>query len=229
MHWTVLKTQEAVANAACARIVLASREAIKNRGAFHIVLAGGNTQANAYALLADEDCDWENWHIWFGDERCLPPDDPDRNSVMVKKMLTSKVAIPEKQVHIIAAESGPELAAEQYRVLLQKAPPFDMVLLGIGEDGHTASLFPGHEFAHDRAVLPVYNAPKYPAQRVTLSPATLSRCHHLLFLVTGRSKSAAVSRWQRGEKLPVSLIRAIEDAVVLIDRQAASENNPDND
>lgn len=224
MEWTVLKDPEAVAKAACARIVLASREAIKNRGAFHIVLAGGNTPANAYALLADEDCDWGNWHIWFGDERCLPADDPDRNSVMVEKMLTSKVAIPGNQVHIIAAESGPELAAEQYRVLLEKVPPFDMVLLGIGEDGHTASLFPGHDFAHDRSVLPVYNAPKYPAQRVTLSPAMLSRCRHLLFIVTGSSKSAAISRWQRGETLPVSLIRAIEDAVVLLDRQSAPEN-----
>lgn len=228
MQWTVLKDPEAVAKAACARIVQTSREAIRSRGAFHIVLAGGTTPAHTYALLAEEDCDWENWHIWFGDERCLPPDDPDRNSVMVENMLTSKVAIPGQQVHIIAAESGPELAVEQYTLLLEKLAPFDMVLLGIGEDGHTASLFPGHEFANDRAVLPVYNAPKYPAQRVTLSPVMLSRCRHLLFIVAGRSKSAAVSRWQRGEKLPVSLIRAIEDTVVLIDQQAAPENNPDN-
>ena len=104
MEWAVLNDPQAVAKEACARIVQASREAIKNRGAFHIVLAGGNTPALTYALLSEEDCDWGNWHIWFGDERCLPPDDPNRNSVMVEKMLTSKVPIPGQQVHPIAAE-----------------------------------------------------------------------------------------------------------------------------
>lgn len=228
MEWAVLNDPQAVAKEACARIVRASREAIKNRGAFHIVLAGGNTPALTYALLSEEDCDWGNWHIWFGDERCLPPDDPNRNSVMVEKMLTSKVPIPGQQVHPIAAESGPESASEQYRVLLEKVAPFDMVLLGIGQDGHTASLFPGQDFKHDMAVLPVYDAPKYPAQRVTLSPAMLSQCRHLIFIVTGSSKSAAVSRWRRGESLPVSFIRAIEDSVVLLDREVATEKNLQN-
>ena len=220
MEWTVLKDADAVAKTACERIVQASREAISSRGVFHIVLAGGNTPARTYALLACADCNWKHWHIWFGDERCLHPHDPERNSVMVEKSLTSKVAIPAQQVHEIAAELGPEVAAQQYQMLIEEVAPFDMVILGLGEDGHTASLFPGQNIMPDKAVLPVHEAPKSPAERVTLSAAMLSQCRHLLFIITGDEKSDAVSRWRSGEALPVSYISALEKAEVLLDRHA---------
>ena len=220
MKWTVLENPDAVASAARDRIVQASKLAIAARGEFHIVLAGGNTPARTYALLAMASCDWEHWHVWFGDERCLPRDHPDRNSFMAEKTLFSKVGIPASQIHVIPAEAGPAKAAKQYAALLEGVPPFDMVLLGMGEDGHTASLFPGQAHISGKTVLPIFDAPKLPAQRVSLSAEILGQCRQLLFLITGKDKAVAVSRWQQGELLPVGMINSIGNSEVVIDRQA---------
>lgn len=225
MQWTLLEDASAVASAACSRIVQASKQAIAERGAFHIVLAGGSTPARTYELLAATQCDWDHWHIWFGDERCLPPDHLGRNSVMAERALFSKVNIPASQIYAIPAESGPEVAATQYAALIEGIPPFDMVLLGMGSDGHTASIFPGQQYPAGQAVLPVYNAPKPPAQRVSLSAEILSQCRQLLFIITGKDKLAAVSRWRQGECLPVSMVTGIDKTEVLIDRMAFPENN----
>jgi 6-phosphogluconolactonase len=218
MKWTVLENPDEVARNACVRILQISKRAIARRGAFHIVLAGGSTPEKTYEMLSEADSDWHKWHIWFGDERCLPVGHPERNSVMVERALTSRVAIPSEQVHIIHAEKGPETAAKHYAELLEAVPLFDMVLLGMGEDGHTASLFPEYEYPEGKTVLPVYDAPKFPAERVSLSVEMLSQCRYLLFIITGKGKSAAVSRWQQGEILPVSMIRGIEKTEALIDK-----------
>lgn len=220
MKWTVLENSEAVAHTACNRIVQASKQAIAERGEFHIVLAGGNTPARTYALLSATICEWKHWNLWFGDERCLPRDHPDRNSTMVERELSSKVAIPASQIHLIPAESGPEAAASQYAAMLDGIPPFDMVLLGIGADGHTASLFPGQNWPSGKTVLPIFDAPKLPAQRVSLSAAVLGQCRQLLFIITGKGKAGTVSRWQQGETLPVSLIHTTDNTEVIIDRDA---------
>jgi len=176
MKWTILENPGAVACEACERIVQASKRAIADRGEFLIVLAGGSTPEKTYELLAAAECDWERWHLWFGDERCLPRDHPDRNSVMVERALSGKVAITARQVHVIPAELGPELAARQYAERLECVSLFDMVLLGMGEDGHTASLFPGHKYPAGESVLAIYDAPKLPAERVSLSIEAFSRC-----------------------------------------------------
>ena len=218
MQWTVLETPDDVAKLACHRIEHASRIAIAERDAFHIVLTGGNTPVKTYQLLAKSNCEWNQWHVWFGDERCLPGNDPGRNSVMAEQILTGKVAIPSTQVHVIPAELGPELAARKYAEMLEYVSLFDMVLLGMGEDGHTASLFPGHKYPEDKTVLPIYEAPKYPAERESLSIEMLSQCRCLMFIITGKGKSAAVSRWQRGERLPVSMIKGIEKTEALVDK-----------
>ena len=220
MEWTVLENADAVASTARDRIVQASKRAIAARGEFHIVLAGGNTPARTYELLATTRCDWLHWHIWFGDERCLPRDHPDRNSLMAERTLFSKVDIPASQIHVMHAEFGPEDAAKQYAALLDGVPPFDMVLLGMGADGHTASLFPGQLFSTGKTVLPIINAPKLPAQRVSLSAEILGQCRQLLFIITGQDKAVAVSRWQQGEQLPVGMIKPVGTSEVIIDFQA---------
>lgn len=222
MKWTVLENADEVANAACDRIVQASKLAIAARGEFHIVLAGGTTPASTYALLATTRCEWDRWHVWFGDERCLPRDHPDRNSVMVEATLLSKVDIPVPQVHVIPAELGPEIAAKQYVALIDDAPSFDMVLLGMGADGHTASLFPGQVHPKGDKVLPIFEAPKLPAQRVSLSAEVLGQCRELLFIITGKDKAAAVSRWQQGDVLPVGMINGCGKCEVIIDKLAFS-------
>lgn len=221
--WTLLPDAESVAELACRRIIAAAGDAIDARGRFTLVLAGGSTPQQAYQRLSRSGSDWRNWHIYFGDERCLPADDPERNSRMVHDSWLMHVPIPPQNVHSIPTEQGADAAAIAYRDTIRTAMPFDLVLLGIGEDGHTASIFPGHKPAGAADVYAVYNAPKPPPERVTLSGAALGNCRQLLFLVTGAGKHDAVSRWRKGDpQLPVAQIPRQGKAEVLIDA-AASE------
>ena len=139
---------------------------------------------------------------------------------MAERTLFCKVNIPPSQIYTIPAESGPDVAALRYAALIKGVPPFDMVLLGMGSDGHTASLFPGQQYPAGQAVLPIYNAPKPPARRVSLSAEVLSQCRQLLFIITGKDKLVAVSRWRQGEYLPVSMVNSIYKSEVIIDRLA---------
>jgi 6-phosphogluconolactonase len=223
LNWTVRDDPDAVAHHACARIMSHAEESIRERGTFSIVLAGGNTPAAAYELLARQDCEWSKWHVWFGDERCLPVNDNERNSSLAQRTLIDKVSIPKDQVHVIPAELGPDRAAAEYSRMLDDHGVFDLVLLGMGEDGHTASLFPGKSYpAADKAV-PVHDAPKPPPDRVSLSYSTLSNCRHLVIIVTGANKAAAVRLWRTGNALPVSNVTSLVDSEVIIDRNAMSD------
>jgi len=220
MEWIVLEDAEAVARRACDEILKIAQNAIEARGRFSIVLAGGTTPERCYALLAQSESDWNHWHVYLGDERCLPVDDPERNSLMAARTLTDQVPIPSDQVHPIPAELGAEAAAQTYETILKDALPFDLVLLGMGEDGHTASLFPGHEHPQDALVLPVHDAPKPPPDRISLSPKALGSCRELLFLITGAGKQTAVKAWRDGAALPIAGISSQGRARVMIDQTA---------
>jgi 6-phosphogluconolactonase len=225
MEWIVLEDAESVAQRASDEILAIAASAISSRGRFSIVLAGGTTPERAYALLANSESDWAHWHVYLGDERCLPVNKLDRNSVMASRTLTTKVPIPAAQVHPIPAEYGAEEAALRYENELAAALPFDLVLLGMGEDGHTASLFPGQVHDPKRLVLPIHNAPKPPPDRVSLSPRALATCRELLILVTGTEKRMAVQRWCSGESLPISGIRSDGRARILIDKAAMPDHD----
>lgn len=204
---------------AAQRVTKLCREAVKVRGVCHLVLAGGTTPKHCYELLCDMELPWSAVHIWFGDERCLPVGDPERNDAMADAALLSHVPIPPEQVHRIIAELGPVVAAKAYAELLADVPLMDIVLLGIGEDGHTASLFPGHPALQDkRLAIPVFNSPKPPPERVSMGYAVLNQARHRLILVAGKSKSEALSRIRNGEVLPVA--RMVESEW-LIDRDAS--------
>ena len=206
-RWTVFPSSDSLAAAAVAAILAAARQAIAERGAFHLVLAGGTTPRRVYQMIAAAAIDWQCWHIYFGDERCLPPDDAERNSRMASEAWLSRVPIPPAQILAIPAEHGPVAAAAEYAAALAAVELFDLVLLGLGEDGHTASLFPGQVHADEqRAALAVWAAPKPPPERVTLSVARLSAARQVIFLVTGASKAAAVAAWRRGEAIPAAAI-----------------------
>jgi len=144
---------EALRHEVCDAIAKSANEAIAARGRFSIVLAGGNTPRAVYRLLRDLDkssyVDWANWHIYHGDERCLLPEHEDRNSLMVDQVWLNYVPIPKNQIHHIQGGLGPVAGAKAYAATLANEPTFDLVLLGLGEDGHTASLFPGHAVAPD--------------------------------------------------------------------------------
>jgi len=212
---------EAVAQQAANTVIQAASAAIAERGVFHWVLAGGTTPKRCYELLIDAEIDWSRVHVWFGDERCLPAGDAERNDHMAELTLLDHVAVPDLQIHHIAAELGPELAAEAYHTLLTEAPVMDLVLLGMGEDGHTASLFPHNPALSDsRLAVPVYDAPKPPSERVSMGYAVLNAARRSLVLVAGTGKRDAFALIKAGEKLPVT---DVADAEYLIDRKTVIE------
>ncbi|MCK5720440.1 MAG: 6-phosphogluconolactonase [Thiomargarita sp.] len=220
--WEILDNPDVVAYEAYQHILSASRQAIAQNDYFQIVLAGGNTPKKTYQLLKNIDTNWSKWHIFYGDERCLPQNDDERNSTMVAETWLNHVAIPTNQIHIIPAELGAITAAKQYEKMLKSVLPFDLVLLGMGEDGHTASLFPKHYHSLEELVHPIFNAPKPPPERVSLSVATLCNTNNLLFLVTGENKRDAVQAWRQAKNnLPISKIQP-QQGKVLIDQAAFS-------
>jgi 6-phosphogluconolactonase len=212
--WRIEADEAAVADAACRLVSVAAREAISERGRFRLVLAGGGTPLSTYCRLAASEQQWKRWSLYYGDERCLPAGDLDLNSEMVIATgITERVG----GHYPIPTELGAKPAAQAYRKTIKQAQPFDMVLLGMGEDGHTASLFPGHDWP-DKSVFAVRNSPKPPAERVTLGVQALQNCRAMLVMVTGISKAPAVQQWRQGVPLPVAQVSDIEQATVLVER-----------
>ena len=186
-----------------------AQQSISNQGYFRIVLAGGSTPMAVYRQLRDIKTDWSGWHIYFGDERCVPVGAPERNDTMVLQCWLNHVAIPSEQIHGIPAELGAVEGASAYGKILKGLNSFDLVLLGLGEDGHTASLFPGHDLGEGAAapdVLSVYDAPKPPPDRISLSANRLSQARQVWFLVTGEAKRPAIEKWQREGMIPAESI-----------------------
>lgn len=218
--WTLFKDANLLAEQATQDILNAATAAIQSKGSFHIVLAGGTTPKHVYKQLSASNSDWQHWHIYLGDERCLAIDEPERNSVMADECLLQNVSIPKAQIHFIPAELGPEQAAAAYEDTLSRVDTFDMVLLGMGEDGHTASLFPSHHHEQDQLAHPVFNAPKAPPERVSLSSVCLSNNANLLIFITGQSKHDRVIDWISGVSMPVTTIKSNKKAAVYCDHAA---------
>lgn len=206
----VLVDAEAVAIRACEWIAAAAAVAIRERGVFRLVLAGGGTPQRAYDLLADTLQDWDRWEIFWGDERCLPVEHVERNS---------RMSLPTARRFPIPAELGAEAAAVAYAQTIREKLPFDVVMLGMGEDGHTASLFPGFVDDPTALTVAVFDAPKPPPERVSLSVAALQACRQQLVLVTGAGKIEALAQWRSGARLPIALA-VREDACLLVDAAA---------
>lgn len=187
-------------------------------GARTLVLAGGTTPKRCYELLADMEVAWGRVTVLFGDERCVAPTDPESNYRMAREALLDRVA--PANVHRMPAELGAEEAAGEYDRLLARLGLLDLVLLGVGPDGHTASLFPGRrELNADGWAVAVHDAPKPPPDRVSLTLGTLQAAHRVLVLATGADKADAVAKAQRGE-VPAGMIPHAE---WLVDQAAAGE------
>ncbi len=208
----VLGDREEVAVAA-AGLVGAALDA----GARTLALAGGTTPIRAYQLLAAMNLNWGRVCVLFGDERCVPPDHPDSNYLAAFEALLLQ-AHP-ASVHRMPGELGPELGAAEYTRVIRAVGPIDLALCGIGPDGHTGSLFPGHPALSDpRPVVPVRDSPKPPPARITLGLSTFRSARRVVFLATGADKADAVAAAIRGE-VPAGLI---EGAEWLLDRDAAT-------
>jgi len=201
--------------------------AVKEGG--HIALAGGSTPKAAYGLAAEMELDWSAATLWFGDERCVPPDDELSNFRMAREALLDRIEGEPPTVKRMAGEKGPHAGAEDYERELQETlgeqlPRLDLVLLGLGPDAHTASLFPGQPAVavSDRAAVGVERAGMDPqVPRITLTLPAINAARRVVFLISGRDKSEAVQRAFGGEpteEAPASLVR---DPLVLLDRLAA--------
>jgi 6-phosphogluconolactonase len=235
---TTLPDPQAAAEHAAAEIARALREALAQRGVAHLSLAGGNTPRPAYELLASLLEDWSAVELWYGDERCVGPEDPESNHRLVADSLLAQIPGRGPREHRILGELGPEAAAQAYASELRARvapaaqggagglPILDVALLGIGEDGHTASLFPGDPAVEDTSgalCLPVYDAPKPPPERVTLSLPVLRAARHCLLLVAGAGKADALAAALAGPdpRVPSSLL-ASERLHVVVDAAAAA-------
>lgn len=219
-RWHAVADLTALQRAALNTILTSAAMAIQQRGQFHLVISGGETPREIYRKLRAAHNDWPLWHIYFSDERCLPATDINRNSRMAGEAWLDHVPIPAEQLHIIPGELGANQAACKYAETLCAIDIFDLVLLGLGEDAHTASLFPQHEWGTTLGspdTLAVLDAPKSPAQRVSLSAMRLSRSRQVLFLVAGESKHEAVAAWHNGKAIPARAITPAAGVDVLIE------------
>lgn len=240
----VVRNSDAVVQVAAERFVKLTAEAIREFGRFHVALAGGTTPTCLYAMLSTDHyaarVDWSRVHLFWGDERCLPPDDPMSNYRMVCETLINRVAPPHKNVHRIRGEDDLAVAAAEYERELRSVfgtpvgPPrhgarFDLVLLGMGADGHTASLFPGLTAIGEKEkwVTAAYVA-EVKMWRVTCTPVVFNSAAEVLFLVIGSDKAAMLRQVLEGPRqpavLPAQVIATVGGNVCwLIDADAAAD------
>jgi len=189
---------DTLAAAAADDLAESARRACAERGRFRVALAGGNTPRLLYTRLASPELgagiDWRRWHVFFGDERGVPPDHAASNYRMAAEALLSRVPLPEANVHRIRGELSAETAALEYEAELGDVP-LDVVLLGMGDDGHTASLFPGTSALDERQrrVVPV-TSPAAPHQRISLTFRALNEARRAVFLVTGAGKAERLTQ-----------------------------------
>ena len=206
MHkWFVYNEFSEASNAAADFLAKHIETTIKKKDICNVVLPGGNSPAACLKILQKKKLPWNNVNWFIGDERCYPLGHVDRNDVMLDKNLWSQLSA--SNVYRIPAEFGPEQGAKVYREVLKSIDSFDIVFLGMGEDGHTASLFPDNEALKDsRSVVPVYDSPKEPRERVSLSINTLKQADCRMVLTGGPTKSPVISRIKEDALLPVNMI-----------------------
>jgi 6-phosphogluconolactonase len=227
----------ALACEAAQRLAGLAQEAVESRGRFSVALSGGSTPGTLYRLLAEEPYRsqilWAQVHLFWADERCVPPDDPGSNYRLVYDTLIAHVPVPPGNVHRVSGELGPKAAAKAYDREMRRffggpRPRFDLVLLGLGSDGHTASLFPNSEALEETERLAVATTAFYdnrPAERMTLTLPALNAARQVLFLVSGLEKAEIVQAVLAdvAGRLPARRIRPVAGRITwLLDAAAAA-------
>ncbi len=208
LKWRTFDHEVDLNDAAAGFILSCAQSAILSRQRFSLVMAGGRSPAVVYRMLRHAETDWSCWHIYFTDERCVDRDDPERNSRMVRDCLVDHVPMPASHIHDIPTELGVDAAAVRYTTLVQAEVPFDLVLLGVGEDGHTASLFPGQTMDPGAWTVAVRSAPKPPHLRVSLGLLALRSTADVLVMGSGAGKRDVIKAWRRGAPLPIAIATA---------------------
>ena len=232
------KNLEAVSRAAAELFVELAVDAVSARGRFAVALSGGETPRRLYNLLAEspiqEKIEWKAVHVFWGDERCVPTSDPRSNARIARLALLDHVPIPAENIHPVPCDRSPREAAVQYEAEIKAffgrdVPAFDLVLLGLGDNAHTASLFPHTPVLDekDRWVAEVYIS-EQDMHRVTLTAPIINQAREVLFLVSGSGKAKALQKVLRGpfrpNDFPAQLIRTKEEHLLwLVDRDAADK------
>ena len=218
---------EAVAARAADLVAGRVREAVGARGVAHLALSGGSIMAPFHEALARADVDWAAVHLWFSDERAVGPDSDDANFKPARETLLDHVAVPEGHVHRVRGEEGADAAAAAYEADVRALVPdtvFDVVMCGLGPDGHTCSLFPGHPEVreHERLVVGVHGSPKPPPDRISFTMPLLHAARRLVLLAAGAEKADAMAKVLAGpdEAVPASLL-ALGALDVVADAAAA--------
>lgn len=237
----IIANSEELSRVAATEFVNQAKEAVHVKDTCTVALSGGSTPKSLYTLLADDAAlraavPWDKVHFFWGDERHVPPDHPDSNYRMAHETMLSKVPIPPANVHPIKSEyAEASRAADEYERLLGKFfslaagqfPRFDLLLLGMGPDGHTASLFPGTAALHEQTRLAVANwVAKFNTNRITLTPPVLNNAARIIFLVGGEEKAETLRMVLQGEKqperFPAQLVSPTHGTLLwLVDRSAA--------
>ena len=235
----IFKDADELSRAAADLFVTLAVQSIRERGRFLVALSGGSTPMALYRLLAREPIDWTRIHVFWGDERLVPPEDAENSYGQAREALLKHIPIPTENIHRVASELDPVAAARDYASILREfaAPPldwprFDLVLLGLGEDGHTASLFPGSPVDATEPVIAV--TAQYqgrPARRVTLTPPVFNAARQVIFLVTGANKAVTLkgvfSDYNSSEQIPAKRIQPADGQVTwLVDKAAGKEIKP---
>ncbi len=199
---------DTLALALAEHIEQAVTNAVRERGEAHLVLPGGSSPRPLLMKLRELHLPWRRMHLYLTDERCLPPGHADRNDRMLDELLLPYVDLPSANLHRIPAELGAEAGAQGFAHLLQEVPRFDLVILGLGQDGHTASLFPGRaELLDDSPVVAVFDSPKPPAERVSMGVGRLLSARERIVLAAGAGKRVVLRRIQQGDSYPVTSLR----------------------
>lgn len=238
----ILENGEELAREAADFVVWAGEQAIQSAGIFRLALSGGSTPKALYALLAGtglvKRLDWRRAAVFFGDERCVPPEHADSNFRMANETLIKPLNIPQDRIFRMHGEDEPDQAARRYEESLRKEfgapaparPRFDLILLGLGDDGHTASLFPGTPALSEQQRLVVPNpAPQGARQRLTFTVPLINQAQTVVFLVSGKSKAPALKavledRTADNTKFPAKLIQPEKGRLIwFLDHAAAAE------
>jgi len=237
----IFEDLEALSRAAARLFAEQAARAVADRGLFRVALSGGSTPRRAYEILASEplrgQVPWHGTHVFWGDERCVPPEHPESNARMAREALLDHVPVPSENVHPVSGDIPPAEAARRYESELRRffsrtGPRFDLIFLGMGRDGHTASLFPGDSALKERKRWAIEaEGPAGGPPRVTLTLPVLNEARLVCFLVAGTEKAKTLAEVIRGSKgsrpLPVQRVMPGDgERFWFVDREAAGDLSP---
>jgi len=205
-NWFIFDNETTLSKALAQEILNIAKKSIFEKGCFSIVLTGGQSVLSLYKILSKADSNWNKWHIYISDERCLPKNHKDRNDRMINEIWLDNSTIPKKNIYFIKSELGLLKAREEYEKTLRSVDIFDVILLSMGEDGHVASLFPNRTYPEDQIVVVERDSPKPPKERISMSYQQLNKAYCVFKLIIGESKQKAVTLLEQNVNLPIARV-----------------------